>query len=255
MSIIIQNTLVLDLDWIITEPIDYEYKQYQLLAYLQKIDESFDKFQIYPAFKELSLHLANIKSILSDGTHLELKKEITEFDEEIILGDLEFIRIPRIKEEDLTEFQNSVRFAEQKITEYFMIGKSLWSLINDTVEIRNVIYKSNLRENFGFIVIYHDDLKFIYQYEIKILRDTVKEKDIFLENIYIGDGIDIQGIIVENAIFENYGFKAIFDEVNLPIFEVQATQKFDFEHSIKPLVKRKVMSYINQNNRVSNTNF
>ena len=78
MSIIIQNTLVLDLDWIITEPIDYEYKQYQLLAYLQKIDESFDKFQIYPAFKELSLHLANIKSILSDGTHLELKKEITE---------------------------------------------------------------------------------------------------------------------------------------------------------------------------------
>ena len=77
----------------------------------------------------------------------------------------------------------------------------------------------------------------------------------FLENIYIGDGIDIQGIIVENAIFENYGFKARFDEVNLPIFEVQATQKFDFEHSIKPLVKRKVMSYINQNTRVSNTNF
>lgn len=245
----------MDLDWIITEPIDYEYKQYQLLAYLQKIDESFDKFQIYPAFKELSLHLANIKSILSDGTHLELKKEITEFDEEIILGDLEFIRIPRIKEEDLTEFQNSVRFAEQKITEYFLIGKSLWSLINNTVEISNVIYKSNLRENFGFIVIQHDDLKFIYQYEIKILRDTVKEKDIFLENIYIGDGIDIQGIIVENAIFENYEFKVKFDEVNLPIFEVQATQKFDFEHSIKPLVKRKVMSYINQNTRVSNTNF
>lgn len=245
----------MDLDWIIKEPIDSEYKQYQLLGYLQKIDEKFDKFQIYPSFKELSLHLANIKSILSDGTHIELKKEITEFDEEIILGDLEFIRIPRIKEEDLPEFQNSVRFAEKKITEYFLIGKSLWSLINDTVEIKNVIYKSNLRENFGFIVIDHDNLKFIYQYEIKLLRHGVKEKDIFLENIYIGDGIDIQGIIVENAIFENYKFKSRFDEVNLPIFEVGATQKFDFEHSIKPLVKRKVISYINQNTRVSNTNF
>ena len=79
MSIITQNTLVLDLDWIITEPIDYEYKQYQLLGYLQKIDERFDKFQIYPSFKELSLHLANVKSILSDGTYIELKKEVTEY--------------------------------------------------------------------------------------------------------------------------------------------------------------------------------
>jgi hypothetical protein len=255
LSIITQNTLVLDLDWIITEPIDYEYKQYQLLGYLQKIDERFDKFQIYPSFKELSLHLANVKSILSDGTYIELKKEVTELDEEIILGDLEFIRVPRIKDEDSTEFQNSVRFAEQKITEYFLIGKSLWSLINDTIEVRNVFYKSSLRENFGFIVIHHDNLKFIYQYEIRTLRDGVKEKDIFLENIYVGDGIDVQGIIVENAIFENYAFKARFDEVNLPIFEVYATQKFDFEHSIKPLVKRKVMTYINQSTRVSNTNF
>ena len=76
-----------------------------------------------------------------------------------------------------------------------------------------------------------------------------------MENIYVGDGIDIQGIIVENVIFENYAFKARFDEVILPIFEVYATQKFDFEHSIKPLVKRKVMSYISQNTRVSSTNF
>jgi hypothetical protein len=245
----------LELDWIITEPIDFEYKQYQLLGYIQKIDEKFDKFQIYPAFKELSLHLANVKSISTDGKFISIKKEITEIDEEIVLGDLDFHKLPRIKDEEKDELLQTLSFAEQKITEYFLIGKSLWSLVNETIEIRNVIYKSNLRENFGFIVIHHDELKFVYQYELKNGDIDNKNKEIFIENIYVGDGIDIHGIIVENTILENYAFIARFNEVSLPIFEVHATQKFDFEHSIKPLVKRKVLSYINQNTRMSNVSF
>ncbi len=245
----------MELDWIITEPIDFEYKQYQLLGYIQKIDEKFDKFQIYPAFKELSLHLANVKSISTDGKYISIKKEITEIDEEIVLGDLDFHKLPRIKDEEKDELLQTLSFAEQKITEYFLIGKSLWSLVNETIEIRNVIYKSNLRENFGFIVIHHDELKFVYQYELKNGDIDNKNKEIFIENIYVGDGIDIHGIIVENAILENYAFTARFNEVSLPIFEVHATQKFDFEHSIKPLVKRKVLSYINQNTRMSNVSF
>jgi hypothetical protein len=255
LSIITQIRIVLELDWIITEPIDFEYKQYQLLGYIQKIDEKFDKFQIYPAFKELSLHLANVKSISTDGKYISIKKEITEIDEEIVLGDLDFHKLPRIKDEEKDELLQTLSFAEQKITEYFLIGKSLWSLVNETIEIRNVIYKSNLRENFGFIVIHHDELKFVYQYELKNGDIDNKNKEIFIENIYVGDGIDIHGIIVENAILENYAFTARFNEVSLPIFEVHATQKFDFEHSIKPLVKRKVLSYINQNTRMSNVSF
>jgi hypothetical protein len=168
---------------------------------------------------------------------------------------LDFHKLPRIKDEEKDELLQTLSFAEQKITEYFLIGKSLWSLVNETIEIRNVIYKSNLRENFGFIVIHHDELKFVYQYELKNGDIDNKNKEIFIENIYVGDGIDIHGIIVENTILENYAFIARFNEVSLPIFEVHATQKFDFEHSIKPLVKRKVLSYINQNTRMSNVSF
>ena len=104
MSIITQNRIVLELDWIISEPIDFEYKQYQLLGYLQKIDKEFDEFKLYPAFKELSLHLANIKSVSSDNRYISLNREIRYIDEEIVMGDLDFKRVPNMNEDEIKEF-------------------------------------------------------------------------------------------------------------------------------------------------------
>jgi hypothetical protein len=255
LSIITQNRIVLELDWIISEPIDFEYKQYQLLGYLQKIDKEFDEFKLYPAFKELSLHLANIKSVSSDNRYISLNREIRYIDEEIVMGDLDFKRVPNMNEDEIKEFNSTVSFAESKITDYFMIGKSLWSVINDSISLLSVQYKSNIRENFGFVTIMYDGLRYVYQYELRSISPTSTDKVMEMENIYVGDGLDIHSIILENCIMDDYAFKARFESVSLPIFEFLIEQKFDFEHSLKPLVKRKVLSYISQNTRIGNVKF
>ena len=59
--------LLMNTDWIFEDPIDSEHKQYKLLGYFQKMNENLDKFKIYPMFIELSLHLANVTSLIKEN--------------------------------------------------------------------------------------------------------------------------------------------------------------------------------------------
>ena len=57
-------------EWMLKEPLDFEYNKYTLLDYIQKCEKSLDKLEIYPDFVELSLHLANIQSLNKENTLL-----------------------------------------------------------------------------------------------------------------------------------------------------------------------------------------
>lgn len=78
----------LDPEWLLKEPLDFEYNKYTLLDYLQKCEQNFDKLEIYPDFVELSLHLANIQSLVKENTLLLTKKKFESPDDEILLKEL-----------------------------------------------------------------------------------------------------------------------------------------------------------------------
>ena len=61
-------------EWLFKEPVDFEYNKYTLLNYLQKCEKGFDNMEIYPDFVELSLHLANIQSLVKENTLLLTNK-------------------------------------------------------------------------------------------------------------------------------------------------------------------------------------
>ena len=50
---------IIPITWYIDEPIDFEFKQYTLLAYLQKVDKSF-------LYKRLSPHLLHMEEMIMD---------------------------------------------------------------------------------------------------------------------------------------------------------------------------------------------
>jgi hypothetical protein len=80
-----KTSFQLDPEWLYKEPLDFEYNKYTLLDYLQKCDKSFDKFELYPNFVELSLHLANIQSISKENTLLLTNKKFESPDDEILV--------------------------------------------------------------------------------------------------------------------------------------------------------------------------
>ena len=78
----------LDPEWLLKEPLDFEFNKYTLLDYLQKCEKRFDKLEIYPDFVELSLHLANIQSLVKENTLLLTHKKFESCDDEILVKEL-----------------------------------------------------------------------------------------------------------------------------------------------------------------------
>ena len=61
----------LGIDWFIEGSIDFEYKKYVLLAYLQEINRHFDKRRLYPNLSDLVFHYNNLLYFKQNKTTLQ----------------------------------------------------------------------------------------------------------------------------------------------------------------------------------------
>ena len=115
---------LLNLTWWMDDPIDYEYKQYILLDYLQKIeryfyDRDFSPYLLYTEklYEEMALCLEFIEA----------------FEESITTSEIVFTKsglgwkenIPPTIDE-LEEMKKILRFSVPKLKEKVELGKQLW---------------------------------------------------------------------------------------------------------------------------------
>ena len=115
---------LLKLTWWMDEPIDYEYKQYILLDYLQKIENYFLN-------KDFSPYLLHTEKLYEEmAINLEF---IEAFEDEMTSSHLMFTKkgigwkdtkLPTIKE--LEEMKNILRFSVPLLKQKVQIGKELW---------------------------------------------------------------------------------------------------------------------------------
>ena len=87
-------------EWLLKEPVDFEYNKYTLLDYLQKCEKNLDNLEIYPDFVEISLHLANIQSIVKENILLSTNKKFESCDDEILLKELVPIKLRELTKDE-----------------------------------------------------------------------------------------------------------------------------------------------------------
>jgi hypothetical protein len=115
---------LLKLTWWMEDPIDYEYRQYVLLDYLQKIERHFYN-------KDFSPYLLHTEKLYEE---MSISLEFIEaFEESITKSKLVFTKgglgwkeqsPPTIDE--VEEMKNILRFAIPKLKEKVLLGKELW---------------------------------------------------------------------------------------------------------------------------------
>ena len=248
----------LDTNWILQEPIDLEHKQYVLMDYITKVDKDFDKFKLYPSFQELSVHLANIGSIRDKSKYITLNREPVDIDDEILLDDLVYNNLKH-NIETKKEISKIIKFSQDKLTDLFLIGKSIWTLLYDDVSIRivfNDLKQTNNKPGIGFFYIVYDEVLYVYQYKINTYTKTTNENKCKVDLIYKGDVIDVTDKkTITNLIKNNYILpinRLSDDEIlnnienDYPIFRVRYEQNFPLEGGILSIAKRKIMNYIFQ---------
>jgi hypothetical protein len=232
-------------EWMFKEPIDFEYNKYTLLDYLQKCENRFDKLEIYPDFVELSLHLANLQSLIKENTIFSTDKKFEDCDDEILLKELTTKKPPSLDEESQTELSKTLKYSAPKVFDTFNIGKSIWNIAYDNVQINLKKNKENIESGVGFVVFFEkeDDKVFVWEYNIKKLAKNSQTNKNYLKLIYEGSFKErtLTKIISEHTTWkEDEGFKL------LPVFEAKTNQKFPMQETLIPMIRRKIMAYIFQ---------
>ena len=239
------NNFQLDPEWLYQDPIDFEHKKYTLLAYLQKCDQRFNELKIYPDFVELSLHLANLQSIVKDKTMLITKKKFSSIDDEILFKELIPKKPPRLEESEQSELDKTLKFSGQKIYEAFSVAKSIWNVAHDSISVHLKKNRDYLDSGLGFAFFRRksDEKIFVWEYEIKKENEEDFNNRTFLRLIHSGDTDEMTFSTVleeKSSWFEHENLK------DFPVFEVRCNQDFPFEETFIPMVKRALMSYVFQ---------
>jgi hypothetical protein len=232
-------------EWMLKEPLDFEYNKYTLLGYIQKCEKGFDKLEIYPDFVEISLHLANLQSLIKENTLLLTNKKFESCDDEILVKELTPKKPRELTGEEEVELFKTLKYSNGKLFDTFNVAKSIWNLAYDNIEIFIKKNKKGIVAGNGYVYFYNKSIEklFVWEYEIKKPRGDKNNHKTYLTLIYEGE---FKKFSIPEIIDQNSNWKETDYYKQLPIFEAQSSQNFPMNETLVPIIKRKIMSYIFQ---------
>jgi hypothetical protein len=233
---------LMDTDWMFEKPIDREHKEYKLLSYFQKMGDKLDKMELYPGFIELSLHLANLQTLIKDKKIIYTNKKLDSVDDELLVKDLKLKEIPELNDDESKEFIQILSYSAPRMLEYFNIAKSVWTIVYENVDIKpNRRAKETLSDTGYFYFNDTSDNKiYVWEYNIKPAAKGSMESKTKVNLIYS----EVKDLTF-TKIINNF---SIWNSENnkLPVFEMTSKGIFPIQETLLPIFKRKLISYINQ---------
>ncbi len=231
----------LEKDWLTKGLIDFEYKKYVLLSYLQGVKSYFEDQKLYPCLSDLVFHYQNLQSIKQNKELL-----FENFPGKIKKADFEKLKIhyQKIVEDDLlmSELEQILGFAIPAFRQTLNEGKSLYEYIEEQLEVEP-IGVCPLYANDGYLLVNERSKSAtqVYQYQITVF-ENVEEKYRGIHTKYLET--------VEKKLsrtFESLKLELIKkypDRPNPATYLVDIKQDIPFHETAMPVAKRLLVKYI-----------
>ena len=156
--------------------------------------------------------------------------------------------IPVLDDEEVIEYQKILKNSQPQLHDYFNFAKSIWSIVFDSIDVVVKKNKNNLHNKSGFFSYKTPDELYIWQYTTKKVYKTKGQTKTSVKLIFKGqpDNLTIPEIISTFSKTYEKNNESIY-----PVFEVFCNDVFPLEQTLIPIFKRKILSYINQNVRIT----
>jgi len=159
---------------------------------------------------------------------------------------LDFVEIPKMSLEEYSEYRTIVSYGEEKFKDYFMMAKTIWTIIYESIWVSLLENDENLNRGVGYVFFDYDGMNYLYRYELKPLDRNPKEKRVFLTELAVSKGsIDIPNLISQDKFEEENPDHPIF----ILKIKRKSADKIPFEDTVLPMIKRKINSFINQSKK------
>lgn len=229
-------------NWITEKHIDFEYKQYILLAYLSEVNEFFKENLLYPKFSELIDHYKQLMAIKENKQHFlsSLPKRIRKFD----LNKLQ-IEYENIIEDDviMKELETIVNYSMQQFEHYLAEGKKIFDFIEKHLTIFPVGIEPIHSKDAGYLLLQDGSNSEIraYEYEIKLYEQSdVKHKAIYINYIdsYARSITTTMQSVKIELIRKNK------TQATPATYAIETSLTFPYEEAFLPIAKRYLVKYI-----------
>lgn len=232
----------LEKDWLTAGLIDFEYKKYLLLAYLQSVKTNFKEKKLYPDLSDLQRHY-EYSLYFKDGLQQmaqNFPKRIKGVDADALQVNYEEVKQP--ENEVLAEIQHITEYALPRFRYSIEEGKELLSKVEKGISIAPIgvlpLYK-----NEGYLFLYEPCIQEtrIYQFNLTIFENN-HEKCRGLKTFYI----DTVRRSMANT-FENMKIDLVKKYRHLPnpaTFLVESSSILPLEETFLPIAQRKVVEMV-----------
>jgi hypothetical protein len=230
-------------DWLTQGLIDFEYKKYLLMAYLQTVKSSFGKVELYPFLADLVFHYRNLqalkenKSLLRDSFPKELSLE--EF-RKLELSYREMIEDDSV----MSELESIINFALPQIKDSLQEGSIIYEYVESQCEISPVgVTPLYAKEGYLFVTEPPEKETNIYRYQMSIFEAS-QEQLRSLNTEFIGRVEKSTSNTYESLKLEL--IRKFKDLPNPAAFLILARMKFPFVETLMPVAKRLFVKHISQ---------
>ncbi len=232
----------LEKDWLTQGLMDYEYKKYVLLSYLQGVQSCFDEKKLYPYLSDLVFHYRNLHSIKQNKELL-----FENFPRKIAKADFEKLKIhyQKLVEDDtaMHELAQILAFAIPTLRDTLNEGRGLYELVEEHLELEPIgICPLYVNDGYLFINQQTKRTTQVYQYQITVFENPQEKfrgiHTQYLETVKKGLGRTFESLKLEllkrYPQLPNPGTYLIDIKIDIP-----------FHETAMPVAKRMLVKYLN----------
>jgi hypothetical protein len=228
-------------DWLTEGHIDFEYKKYLLMAYLQQVGHEFDEKKLYPKFSELVEHYRNLE-VIRDQKRIAVNgfpKEISHFDLEQFK-----IEYKGLFQDDelIKELDEIVSFAMPEIKNTMSIGKELYEEVEHKVAIFPVgILPLKVDEGYLFLSDFLRRMINVYYYQITIFESATER----FRGIHTTQVRQYE-LSVSNT-YQHIKYQLISQARDLPApatYVLEFKESYPLAETMLPVAKRMLVKYL-----------
>jgi hypothetical protein len=230
-------------DWLTQGLIDFEYKKYVLMAYLQTVKGSFGKVELYPFLADLVLHYRNLLALK------ENKALIREsFPKELSLEEFKKLEISyrEMIEDDsvMSELESIINFALPQIKDSLQEGSVIYEYVESQCEISPVgVTPLYAKEGYLFVTQPPEKETNIYRYQMSIFEGSQEQlrslNTEFVERVEKNPSNTYERLKLDLI-------KKFKDLPNPAAYLILARMKFPFVETLMPVAKRLFVKHISQ---------
>lgn len=228
-------------NWITEKTLDFEFKKYVLLAYLQDVDKEFGSSKLYPALAELYAHYRNALAFKESKRNLE-----DNFPQRLSTLDLQHFQLKyeKVLQDDavMKEIETILDFSIPKFELYVAEGKKIYDVVEGQLNIFPVgVIPLHANEGYMFLKDGKNSDTKVYEYQIRLFEQPGEK--------YRGIHTQYVRSYSKNYIntFESIKIDLIRDKKDLPnpaAYAIETELVLPVEETFLPIAKRILVRYV-----------